>query len=88
LIDRRRHSNALEVRHFTQADRDIDHNLVVAKVRERLAFSKTAARRWIWRHLIPTSQMRGGVKEQCQLTSRNEFAALENLEDNGNINRA
>jgi hypothetical protein len=30
----------------------------------------------------------GDVKEQYQLTIRNKFAALKNLEDIGNINRA
>jgi endonuclease/exonuclease/phosphatase family metal-dependent hydrolase len=40
LIDRRRHSNVLDVRSFRGADCDTDHYLVVAKVRERLAVSK------------------------------------------------
>jgi hypothetical protein len=30
----------------------------------------------------------GDDKEQFQVTIRNKFAALENLEDNGDINRA
>ena len=37
LIDRRWHSNILDVRSFRGADCDTDHYLVVAKVRERLA---------------------------------------------------
>jgi hypothetical protein len=37
LIDRRRHSNILDVRSYRAADCDTDHCLVVAKVRERLA---------------------------------------------------
>jgi hypothetical protein len=28
------------------------------------------------------------VKEQCQITIRKKYAALENLQDNGDINRA
>jgi hypothetical protein len=40
LIDSRRHSGILDVRYFRGADCDTDHNLVVAKVRERLAVSK------------------------------------------------
>jgi hypothetical protein len=40
LIDRRRHSNILDVRSFGAADCDTDHYLVVAKVRERQAVSK------------------------------------------------
>jgi hypothetical protein len=30
----------------------------------------------------------GDVKEQYQVVIRNQFAALENLEDSGDINRA
>jgi len=40
LIDRRFHSDILDVRFFSGADCDNDHYLVVAKVRERLAVSK------------------------------------------------
>jgi hypothetical protein len=44
LIDGRRHSSILDVRSFRGADCDTVHYLVVAKVRERLAVSKRAAR--------------------------------------------
>jgi hypothetical protein len=40
LVDRRRHSNVLDVRSFWAADCDNDHYLVVAKVKERLAVNK------------------------------------------------
>jgi hypothetical protein len=43
LIDKRRHSSALDIRSFRGADCDTDHYLVVAKVKERLAVSKQAA---------------------------------------------
>jgi hypothetical protein len=43
LIDRRWNSNILDVRSFRGADCDTDHNLVVAKVRERLAVNKQPA---------------------------------------------
>jgi hypothetical protein len=36
LIDRRRHSNILDVRSFRAADCDTDHYLVVAQVRAQL----------------------------------------------------
>jgi hypothetical protein len=45
LIDRRQHSNILDVRYFRGADSDTDRYLVVAKVRERLAVSKRAAQK-------------------------------------------
>ena len=41
-IDRRWHSNILDVRSFRGADSDTDHYLVVSKVRESLAVSKKA----------------------------------------------
>jgi hypothetical protein len=46
LIDRRWHSNILDVRSFRGADCDTDHYLVVAKVRERLAVCKQTAQKF------------------------------------------
>jgi len=43
LIDRRWHSCMLDVRSFRGGDFDIDHILVVAKVREGLTASKQEA---------------------------------------------
>jgi hypothetical protein len=40
---RRWHSSIIDVRSFRGADYDANHNLVVAKVRERLAVRKQAA---------------------------------------------
>jgi endonuclease/exonuclease/phosphatase family metal-dependent hydrolase len=37
LIDKRRHSNILDVRSFRVADCDIDHYLVASKLRERIS---------------------------------------------------
>jgi hypothetical protein len=48
LIDRRRHSSVLDVRLFRAADCDIDHYLVVAKFRDRLAVSKQTRTEFIW----------------------------------------
>jgi endonuclease/exonuclease/phosphatase family metal-dependent hydrolase len=42
LIDKRRHSNILEVRFFRGADCDTDHYLLVAKLREKISVSKRA----------------------------------------------
>jgi hypothetical protein len=61
--------------------------LVVAKVRERLAVGKLFLRRWMWR--FNSKQLNEEeVKEQYQVTIKNKFAALENLDDNGDFNRA
>jgi hypothetical protein len=40
LIDRREHSGVLDVQSLRGVDCNTDHNLVVAKVRKRLALSK------------------------------------------------
>jgi hypothetical protein len=46
LVDRRSHSNILDVRSYRAADFDTDHYLVVAKVRERLAVNKQRSNRF------------------------------------------
>jgi hypothetical protein len=51
LIDRRRHSNILDIRSFRVADCDTDHYLVVEKFRERLAVSKQCTE-FVWRGSI------------------------------------
>jgi hypothetical protein len=88
LIDRRWHSSILDVRYFRGADCDTDYYLVVAEVRERLAVSKRAAQKIDTERFNVKKLKEGGVKEQYQATIRNMFAALENLEDSGDINRA
>jgi hypothetical protein len=45
LIDRRWNSSVLDVHSFRAADCDTENNMVVAKVRERLAVSKRTAHR-------------------------------------------
>jgi hypothetical protein len=61
--------------------------LVVAKVRERLAVGKRAAQKIHMERFYLKKLNKGDVKEQYQVTIRNMFAALENLEDSGDINR-
>jgi hypothetical protein len=65
---------------------DTDHYLVVAKVREGLEVSKWAAQKIDTERFNLKKLNEGDVKEQDQVTTRNKFAALENLEDNGDIN--
>jgi hypothetical protein len=69
------------------ADCDTDHYLVVAKVRERLAVSKRAAQKIDTERFNVKKLKEGDVKEQYQVTIRNKFAALENLEDSWDVNR-
>jgi hypothetical protein len=60
--------------------------LVVAKVRERLAVSKRAAQKINTERFNVKKLDEGDVKEWYQVTIRNRSAALENLEDSGDIN--
>jgi hypothetical protein len=46
LIDKRRHSNILDVRSFRGADCDTDHYLVVATLRKRISVSKRARQKF------------------------------------------
>jgi hypothetical protein len=46
LVDRRRHSNILDVRSYRAADCDTGHYLVVAKVRKKLAVNKQRSHRF------------------------------------------
>jgi hypothetical protein len=62
--------------------------LVVAKVRKRLAVSKRAAQKIDTERFNVKKLNEGHVKEQYQVTIRNKFAALENLEDGGDIDGA
>jgi hypothetical protein len=53
LVDRRRHSNVLDVQSFRAADCDSDHSLVVAKVRKRLAVIKEKSQRFYMERFNP-----------------------------------
>ena len=73
------------MRSFRGADCDTDHHLVIAKVRERLAVGNQAAQRFDrqrfnWRKLNEPE-----VTEQYQIEITNRFAALENLNDDEDV---
>jgi hypothetical protein len=85
LIDKIR---ILDVRSFRGADCDTDQYLIVGKVRERLTVSKRAAQKIDTERFSVKKLNKGDVKEQFQVTIRKKFAALENLEDSGDINGA
>jgi hypothetical protein len=46
LVDRRRHSNVLDIQSLRAADCDSDHYLVVAKVKERLVVDNQGSHRF------------------------------------------
>jgi hypothetical protein len=62
--------------------------LLVAKVREPLAVSKRAAQKIDTERCNVKKLNEGDVKEQYQVTTRNKFTALENLQDSPDINKA
>jgi hypothetical protein len=88
LVDRRRHSNVLDVRTFRAADCVSDHYLVVAKVRERLAVNKQRSQRFDMErfNLKKLNDVEG--KEQFRVEVSNRFAALEGLDAGVEINRS
>jgi hypothetical protein len=79
LIDRRWHSNILDVRSFRGADCDTDHYLVVAKVRGKLVVSKKAAQKFDVARFNLKKLSEPEVRKQYQLKISNMFAASENL---------
>jgi endonuclease/exonuclease/phosphatase family metal-dependent hydrolase len=88
LVDRRRHSNVLDVRSFRAADCDSDHYLVVAKINERLAFNKQRSQRFHKQRFNHKKLNDVEGKEQFHVKDSNRFAALEDLGTAVEINRA
>jgi len=76
------------VRSFWGAGSDTDHCLVVAKLTERLAVSKQAAQKFDGERFNLRKLNERSVRKQYQIEIRNRFAALENLSDGEDINRA
>jgi len=87
LIDRRRHSSVPDMQSFRGADCDTDHYLVIAKVRERSAVGKQAAQRFDRQRFNLRKLNEPEVREQYQIEITNKFAALENLNDDEDVNR-
>ena len=78
----------LDIRSFRTADRDIDQYLVVAMVRERLTVSKQAAKKFDVERFNLRKLNELQVRNQYQIKISNRYAALENLSDSKNINKA
>jgi hypothetical protein len=81
LIDRRWHSSILDVQSFRGTDCDTDHNLVIAKVRERLVVSKQEAQKFDVEIFNLRKLNELYVREQYHIKFSNKLAALENLSD-------
>jgi hypothetical protein len=87
LIDRRWYSSVLDVQSFRGADCVTDHYLVVEKVRERLAVSKQTAHRFHMERFSLKKLIEEEGKEQYRVEISNRFTALENLDNDNDINR-
>jgi len=87
LVDMRWHSSILDVRSFRGADCDTDHYLVIAKVRERLAVGKQAAQRFDRQRFNLRKLNEPEIREHYQNEITNRFAALENVNDEEDVNR-
>jgi hypothetical protein len=88
LVDRRRHSNVLDIRSFRAADCDSDQYLVVTKVRVRLEVNEQRSQRFDMErfNLKKLNDVEG--KEQFRVEVSNRFAALEYLDTEVEINSA
>jgi hypothetical protein len=88
LIDKRRHTNILDVRSFRGADCDTDHYLVVAKLRERISVSKGARAKFDLERFDLKKMDEEEIKEKYHVEISNRFAALKNLDESFDINNA
>jgi hypothetical protein len=77
LVERRRHSNVLDVCSFRAADCDSDHHLVVANVRERLSVNKQRSHRFDMERFSLKKLNQVEDKEQFRVVVSNRFAALD-----------
>jgi len=87
LIDKRWHSSVLDVRNFRGGDCDTEHYLVIAKVRESIAVGKQAAQRFDRQRFNLRKLNEPEVRERYQIKITSRFAALENVNDDEDVNR-
>jgi hypothetical protein len=88
LVDRRRQSSILDARSFRGADCDTDHYLMAAKLREMLSVIKRVAQKFDMQRFDLRKLNDAEVKKQYQVKITNRSAALENFDDNVDMNGA
>jgi hypothetical protein len=88
LLDRRRQLSILDIRSFRETDCDTGHYLVVAKVRERLAVRKQEVQKFDGEKFNLRMLNDLEVRKKYQIEITNRFAALENVSDGEDINKA
>ena len=74
------------MRSFRGADCDTDHYLAIAKFRENLAVGKQAAQRVDRQRFNLMKLNEPEVWEKYQIEITNRFAALENSDDDEDVN--
>jgi len=81
LVDKRRHTNVLDVRSYRGANCDSDHMFVIAKIRERLSLNKTNGQLIGSKRLNVQNLTEGenGLKYAVEVT--NKFAALKEINE-------
>ena len=72
---------------FRGADCGTDHYLVIATVRKKLAVGKQTAQRVDRKRFNLRKLNESEVREQYQIEITNRFAALENSDDDEDVNR-
>jgi hypothetical protein len=88
LIDKRRHSNILDIGSFKVADCDTDHYLVVAKLSKRISVSKQARQKSDFERFVLKRLDDIEVKEKYQVEISDRFATLESLNESFDIYNA
>jgi hypothetical protein len=88
LIDRRGHSNILDVQSFRGPDCGINYHLVVAKVRKRLAIIIQGAKYFDGGKMNLKQLNEREVRKQYRFEITNRFASFEIISDREDINRA
>ena len=87
MIRRRWPSSVPDVGSSRGADWDTNHHLVIAKFRESLAVGKQAAQRFDRQRFNLRNLNEPEVRELYQIEITNRFAALENSDEDEDVNR-